>query len=115
MNIQKYRILRDVRSSIPASPVRRTDYYKHTRKIMRYRQYINELIGSGLLSEEPGNHNLRLTSDGLAAIEAEEDKRRESVRYWITTAIAILALIISIIALLSQLGILQLLPGSLPG
>lgn len=115
MNTQKYRILRDVRYSIPTSPVRRTDYYKHTRKILRYRQYINELINSGLLSEDPGNSTLRLTSEGLAAIEAEEYKRRESVRYWVTTAIAILALIISIIALLSQLGILQLQPGLPPG
>lgn len=114
MNNRKYRILQTVRKSIPTSPVNRTDYYKHARTILKYRQYINELIASGFLTENVSTHRLSLTNEGLAAIEAEEDKRRESIRYWITTTIAVLALIISIIALLSQLGILQLQPGLLP-
>lgn len=115
MNNRKYQILQQVRKALPTSPVKRSDYYKRNRKIMKYRLYINELTTSQYLTEETGNGHLHVTPEGLAAIEAEEDKRKESVHYWITTGIAILALIISIVALLSQLGILRLLPGLLPG
>lgn len=115
MNNRKYRILQTVRNSLPTSPVKRTDYYKRNRQIIKNRLCINELIASKYISEDIGSMHLHLTSEGLAAIEAEEYNRRESVRYWITTALAVLALLISIIALLSQLGILRLPPDSLPG
>lgn len=115
MNNRKYQILQKVRNALPTSPVKRSDCYGKISQIMKNRLYINELIGSRYISEETGNGHLHITPEGLAVIEAEEDKRRESVRYWISTVIAILALLISIIALLSQLGILRLLPGSLPG
>ena len=108
MNNRKYQILKNVRNAIPISPVNRTDYYKRNSQIMKNRLYINELITSKYLTEDTSSHHLHLTPQGLAAIEAEEDKRKESLRYWITTSIAIIALLISIIALLTQLAIIPM-------
>lgn len=47
------------------------------------------------------------TSYCLYAKSIKANRRKESVRYWITTAIAIAAFILSAIALLLELGVIQ--------
>lgn len=57
---------------------------------------------------------LRLTDAGQDALKAyRADKKAEYVsarRYWITTVIAILALILALISLLAQIGLIPLRP-----
>lgn len=104
----KYKILRTVHDSLPTKPLGRGYFYKNTKKINRYKQAIDELIDSRAITQEPGSDKLKLGQNGVSVLEQEEDRRDMIKRYWITTAISILALAVSVIALLSQLGILQL-------
>lgn len=79
---------------------------------MRSKRDIDDLIHFGYIRQVIGCDRLEITEKGIQELENEErirsDYFRDSVRYWITTAIALTALAISVIALLSQLGILQL-------
>lgn len=104
----KYKILRTVHDSLPTNPVGRSYFYKNTKKINKYKQAIDELIASRALIQEIGSDKLKPGSECVSVLEQEEDRLDMRKRYWITTAIAILALAVSVIALLSQLGILQL-------
>ena len=102
----KHQILTEVYKSKRFVAISRTDFYKDTKKINLYKQNIDELIATGLLKQRTGSNILEITANGITALEDENDHqkkfRKESVRYWITTGIAILALIISIIALIMQ-------------
>lgn len=102
----KHQILTKVHDSKLTAPISRSDFYKDTKKINLYKRNIDELIMTGFLIQRLGSNNLEITSSGISALEAEDDDRKrhrkESLRYWITTGIAILALIISIIALVIQ-------------
>ena len=108
----KHQILTKIHESIPTSTVNRSDFYKKTRKINIYKRNIDELIAAGLIEQRTGSDTLKITKFGIAALEAANDERmkfrKESVRYWITTGIALLALVISVIALAAQLGLLRL-------
>lgn len=112
MTNRKYKILKKVNESNPTNPVRRSDYYRKVRNIMRNKRDIDELMRFGFIRQLPGCDKLEITPKGILELENENrirsDHFRESVRYWITTAIALLALAISIVALSAQLGILQL-------
>lgn len=108
----KFKILKRVHASSVLDPVSKADFYRKTRKINLYKKAIKELVSSGLLSVKTGSDTLLITLPGIQAMEAEAERRSsfrsDSARYWITTAISVLALAISVIALLSQLGLLPL-------
>lgn len=112
MDNEKYDILLRVYSSTIQKSVTRRDLYQETEKINLRKKLIDELITVGLLYQQPGSDVLQLTKHGLLELEEETERRKsnrnKSLRYWITTAISLLALAISIIALLSQLGIIPL-------
>lgn len=99
MNFRKYQILQTVRYSTSANPVKRSDYYASTKKLIKCSQHIDELLQNNCLVEEVGSGRLRLTSDGLLAVEAMESRIFDFGCYCFTTAIAVLALIVSFIAL----------------
>lgn len=112
MNNEKYDILLRVHSSTIQKSVTRRDLYQETEKINLRKKLIDELITVGLLSQHPGSDVLQLTKQGLLELESEKERRKadrkKNTRYAITTGISVIALIISIIALLSQLGIIPL-------
>lgn len=103
MNDMKYEILTIVHASTNIHPVRRTDLLSDPSVINQKNKCIRELIDSGYLSQPVCSDILHITPSGIAAMEAEQDTRRyrkcEIIRYCITTAIAVIALFISIIAL----------------
>ena len=108
----KYKILRQVHKCLPTAPARKSDFLRGKRRIVSISRSIDELLVAELLKQPIGSDILLLTDKGIAHLEAESDRRenfrRITLRYWITTTIALLALAVSIIALLSELGILQL-------
>ena len=97
MEKDKYFILDTIRNSTLLSPVSRSTFYSSSKHIMKTKQYIDELIKCGYISEQAVSGELSVTIVGFAALEAVQSKKREDVRYWITTAIAIVALIVSIL------------------
>lgn len=103
MNNMKYEILLHVHAATTLNPARCSDFQKDTAHIVEYKICIKELISAGYLSETIGSDVLSITTKGVEAVEAEQDNRRyrkcEIIRYCITTAIAVIALFISIIAL----------------
>ena len=99
MNFRKYQILETVRYSSSVNPVMRSDYYQDSSRIIKCRQHIDELIQCNCLAEEPGTGRLRLTQEGLIAVESMESRIFDFGCYCFTTAIAVLALIVSFIAL----------------
>lgn len=112
MDNEKYGILLRVYSSSIQNPVTRKDFYQNLEKINIRKKLIDELVTLGLLSQHPGSDVLQLTKQGLLELESEKERRKadrkKNTRYAITTGISVIALIISIIALLSQLGIIPL-------
>ena len=104
MNNMKYHILRRVHDSTVPAPLHRSDFYADTKRINQYRRSIDELIHCGYLSEAIGSDALSITHAGVFAMEDEQElrdhRRLEEIRYWITTAIAALALVISFISLI---------------
>lgn len=64
------------------------------------------------------NTPLQITIDGQAALQArqrmDKQQKRDNIRYAITTAIAVLALVLAAISLAAQLGLIQLPVTSLP-
>lgn len=104
MNNMKYKILLHVHAATSVNPARRSDFHRDTRHIIEYKTSIDELVAAGYLSETIGSDMLSITQSGVEALEAQQDirayRRWETIRYCITTAIAVAALIISIIALL---------------
>ena len=99
MNFRKYRILQAIRFSTSVNPIRRSDYYQNTSRLLKSQQYIDELLQNGCIVEESGSGRLRLTNEGLISVEAMETRIFDFACYCFTTAIAILALIVSFIAL----------------
>lgn len=99
MNFRKYKILQAIRFSSSVNPVKRSDYYQNTRKVLKSQRYIDELLQNNCIVEESGSGRLRLTSEGLFSVESMETRIFDFVCYCFTTAIAILALIVSFIAL----------------
>ena len=81
----------------------------------RYAQMNREAIAEKPI---PFNMPLQITIDGQAAIERYDKERkqrkRDFIRYSITTAIAALALILAAISLAAQLGLIQLPVASPP-
>ena len=103
MEKDKYKMLQTVRNSTIKNPVTRDTFYRSSTHIMDTKQYIDELLKCGFISEHSVSGELTVTAAGFAAIEAELADRRGSVRYRITTMIAIVAIIVSIVSLLMQL------------
>ena len=103
MNRMKYRILRRIHESTIIKPVSRKDFYRKTRKINQYKRCIDELVDRKLISETYGSDKLTITSAGVDVLEAEQERRWmirwDAFRYAVTTAIALIALVISIISL----------------
>lgn len=103
MNRMKYKILIRIHESTIIKPVRRKDFYRKTKKINHYKRSIDELIERKYLSEAVGSGKLSITSIGVDALEAEQERLRlfwwDFFRYAVTTIIAIAALVISIISL----------------
>ena len=103
MNRMKYRILLRIHESTIIKPVRRKDFYRKTRKINQYKRSIDELIERKYLSEAVGSGKLSITSIGVEALEDEQERRWmirwDAFRYAVTTAIALIAIVISIISL----------------
>ena len=103
MNNTKFKILSLVHRSTKLNPIHRSDFLHKPGSVLQYDKHITELIGIGYLSEAIGSDALTITTPGIIALEDEQDTRRyrkcEIIRYCITTAIAVIALFISIIAL----------------
>lgn len=103
MNKTKYEILSLVHRSTKLNPMHRSDFLHKPGSVLKYDKHITELVGIGYLYEAIGSDGLSITNQGIVALEEEQDTRRyrkcEIIRYCITTAIAVIALFISIIAL----------------
>lgn len=112
MDNRKYKIMNRIHDSTPLSPATMSSIYADTKQINENRKALMELIELKWVVKSTGSDILKLLPQGLSALEAEQEQRQfrksQSVRYWVTTAIALIALAISIISLLSQLGLLQL-------
>ena len=108
----KYKIMLRTYRSLPTAPVTRSSFFKNVKNINRYHRAINELISDNLIKLEVGSDKLSVTSHGVnaleAAIERREDLHRISIQFWISTIISIAALAISVIVLLSELGLLKI-------
>lgn len=95
----KFDILRRIRNTQPNQLLVRADFYKNAKQINEYKRAIDELIAVGYLCAKTGSDKLSITTKGIAAYEAElsrrEHQQRENRRYGITTAIAVLALLVS--------------------
>ena len=104
----KYKVLRTIRESNIANPVRLSDIYARKKRIMRYKRAVSELTEAKaiILCDK----KLTITAIGIKMIEDEQDKRELRTRYWITTVISVIALALSIISIAAQLGIISL-PG----
>lgn len=102
MTRMKYKILLRIHESTIINPVRRKDFYRNTRKINQYKRSIDELIERKYLSEAAGSGKLYITSIGVDALEAEQERLWlfwwDFFRYAVTTIIALAALVISIIS-----------------
>ena len=76
------------------------------RKINQYKRCIDELVDRKLISESATSDKLTITSAGVDALEAEQERRWmirwDAFRYVVTTAIALIALVISIISLFAR-------------
>lgn len=103
MNKTKYKILNLVHRSTKLNPMRHSDFLHKPGSVIQYDKHITELVEIGYLSEAIGSDTLSITASGIIALEEEQDTRRyrkcEIIRYCITTTIAVIALFISIIAL----------------
>lgn len=96
----KSSILIRVRNALPVCPVTKAQLLTRKRGILKARRALNELEQSGYISLRAGTDVYEITRSGVSALEQEQNARRASGRFWISTAIAIAALIVSIIALL---------------
>lgn len=102
MNNTKYKILLRVHAATSVNPARRRDFLKGKRNVITNNRHIDELIERKYLSESVGSDQLTITSAGVDAMEAEQERRWmirwDAFRYAITTAIAVFALIVSFIS-----------------
>lgn len=98
MTILKYRILRKVQRSGSSAPVNKMDLLKRHR-INKTARAIKELVEAGLLKYKGNSETLLITSAGVDSIEEWGSVMRDR---WITRTLAIIALIISIVALIKQ-------------
>lgn len=104
MNKLKYNLLCQLQSR----PLSMAEVYRNAKTINQTRSTVKELLQCGLIVQNPISRAFSITASGLLALEQEKRCRSDSKRYWVTTAIAILALIISGLSLLSELGLLEL-------
>lgn len=97
----KYKILQQIHNASPSNPIHKSDFYKRKGHILLYQRAITELLHEGLLKQTIGSDTLQISPKGIVALETEHARRqdtiRSDIRYWITTIIAIAALVISII------------------
>lgn len=102
----KYKLLQHVHNSSVIHPATRMDFYKRKGKANQYKLAIDELIQRKYLSEEVSTGILTITSPGVDALEAEQERiflfRWDFFRYAVTTVIAIAALVMSIISYVSR-------------
>lgn len=103
MRNDKYKILRRIRKSTAANPVRKSDFFKVTSRIMENHLIIEEMIKSNLITVRHGTDNLSLTADGIIALDREEERREEirrlSIQFWISVGLSVAALTVSILAI----------------
>lgn len=104
----KYKVLCTIRESNIAKPVRLSDLYAGKKRIMRYKRAVTELTNAKAIKRD--DKKLMITDIGVKMIEDEQDNRELRTRYWITTVISIIALVLSVISIAAQLGIISL-PG----
>lgn len=104
MNKIKYKLL----SRLQSKSLSRSEVYAKAKTINQTHSAVKELLQCGLISQDPVSGNLSIRPEGIQALEQETQRRSDSKRYWVTTIIAILALIISGFSLASELGLLRL-------
>lgn len=106
MNHTKYKILLRVHAATSVNPARRRDFLKGKRNVITNNRNIDELIERKYLSEAVGSDHLTITSAGVDAMEAEQERLRlfwwDFCRYAVTTAIALIALAVSIISFVTR-------------
>ena len=80
MNNMKYEILLHVHAATTLNPARRSDFQKDTTHIVEYKICIKELIAAGYLSETIGSDVLSITTRGVEALEAEQERREKELQ-----------------------------------
>lgn len=104
MDQLKYQILCQVHSSSSVTPVYKGDILAHSADINAANAALKNLLALGYISQDIGSNKLRITTAGTLALENTRELlnlgRKEDIRYWITTAIALAALVLSVIALI---------------
>lgn len=100
MDTMKFSILARIHNALPTCPVTKTQLLTRKRGILKANRALNELEQSGYIFRRTGTDSYQITLLGVSALEEERNARRASGRFWISTAIAVAALLVSILALL---------------
>lgn len=94
----KIKILKFVNSESETTVL---EVYKKFNDNQEFQSLANKMISIGYLSEDE-NHFIRLTDKGYVFLIGRLDKCSENIKFSISTSIAVLALVISIVSILSQ-------------
>ena len=98
-NMEKLKIdvLSCIRDNRNPNAVKKSDFFKNTKTINHYAKAISELFASGYITSPFGSKTLLITPEGTAFLDERlrdrNEKKLDSIRYAITTAIALAAFI----------------------
>nr|DAG76078.1 MAG TPA: Transcriptional regulator, LysR family GENOMICS, PSI-BIOLOGY, MIDWEST CENTER.6A [Bacteriophage sp.] len=100
-----------VLSRIQEAPTPRAELLADESTINSTSKAVKELLGAGFIRQPTGTDSYEITNPGIAALEAEESRRRTERINKINNRIAVATLAVTVISLLLQLLSL-VLPGN---